>query len=552
MKLVFLTHEFGLFKGHGGVASYLYNLCKVILDESSHQITVFACAYDKSCDLLGNPRFSIETLVSDEWVYARLIDLDPDYVEAPDYCAFGLYSLIQKRLHGTLKNTVFAVHHHSASRECFEWNSGIPVKFANNFVRESFEKEKAQILLADVQVAPSIFMADYVKRNYLINDKVNVFPHPSLSNLENKSELAPYKDFYDIESYAQSFNILAISRLEGRKNQARLIDQFIKFKNKYQISANLFLVGNANRDEITGEDFAYKLFKSVPIEERKYIHFCGYLPLEKQKPFILLADLAVLPSTFETFSIALGELAQRGVPCVASTYSGCCDYFGSTARNMTFNPFVQDSLYRVICDFYELTADQKEAIAKEQENEFKKLTSVNNAVTKRLKFISDCVKDNTRIQLDLRKNRSNKNLKLVIEMSKTKDLIFEQGDYYVLVSCVEDKREVCEFIYNFKFNQNLSDKIIVLNDRVDLLVDAQDVVTRGLPVIFPKVLINSDRQNENSQFVDMRVLLSLLVNRFEKVVQIRALKSLSHYMFKKQTDFTFVEQNKINFQSRVL
>ena len=55
MKIVFVAHEFGYFKGHGGIASYLYNIVKYILDNyDDYKVYVIAYRYDTNCDLLQN------------------------------------------------------------------------------------------------------------------------------------------------------------------------------------------------------------------------------------------------------------------------------------------------------------------------------------------------------------------------------------------------------------------------------------------------------------------------------------------------------------------
>ena len=64
---------------------------------------------------------------------------------------------------------------------------------------------------------------------FIIQEK---FPH-IYNNYKTKEELQnQFKDIYDIDNYEDSFNVILISRIEGRKNQKYLIEEFIKFKRR--------------------------------------------------------------------------------------------------------------------------------------------------------------------------------------------------------------------------------------------------------------------------------------------------------------------------------
>lgn len=108
-------------------------------------------------------------------------------------------------------------------------------------------------------------MANYVKQNYYVIQEIKVYNHYIYNNYKTKEELQnQFKDIYDIDNYEDSFNVILIGRIEGRKNQKYLIEEFIKFKEENNIeNANLFLVGNSNIDKITGEEAVYEIYREI-------------------------------------------------------------------------------------------------------------------------------------------------------------------------------------------------------------------------------------------------------------------------------------------------
>ena len=355
-KICFVAHEFGFFSGHGGIAAYLHNICKYILQSHKYlEVYILVNCYDKKSELLNYEKLHVIEISDSKDVYRNLTSINPDFVEVADYGAFALDCLLAKNLNGEFSNTIFAVHHHTASRECYEWNTLLPIKYANDFIKNWFMKEKLQIMLADAQISPSNFMSDYVRKNYFIHDEIRAFNHINVEHIKNKEILVnELSKIYDFEQFKGTFNIIIISRVEGRKNQRFLIDQFIKFRKKVSKS-KLFIVGNSNYDEITNEEYRFQIFKEIPIEYRNDILFFDFANAKQKDKFIAIGDLCVLPSTFESFSIALGETILKGVPGMASKYTGCCDYLGDTKDITTFDPFDNNDLADKIEKFYNLS-----------------------------------------------------------------------------------------------------------------------------------------------------------------------------------------------------
>ena len=100
-KICFVTHEFGHFKGHGGIASYLYQICYLILERfQDFYVVVITPNYDFKCDLLSNPRFSINQLVPGDFSFLgnQVLEIlkkeKPDFVECAEYLGLCLESIL--------------------------------------------------------------------------------------------------------------------------------------------------------------------------------------------------------------------------------------------------------------------------------------------------------------------------------------------------------------------------------------------------------------------------------------------------------------------------
>ncbi|MEI0799661.1 glycosyltransferase family 4 protein [Brachyspira intermedia] len=476
-KIAFVAHEFGFFKGHGGIASYLYNIVKYILENhNNYKVYVLIIEYDKNCDLLDNNNLSIVNIKSESDVLEELEKISPNYVEVADFLAFCIDSLIQKHLGKKFTNTIFAVHHHTAIRECYIWNSKLPLKYANYEIKNQFEKEKAQILLSDIQIAPSQFMANYVKQNYYINDDIKVYNHYIDINFTDKNTLYnEFINYYDLENYKDCFNIVLITRIEGRKNQEYLINEFINFKESNNIkNTNLFLIGNTNKDEITGEDIVFDLYKKVEEKYRDCIFFYDFADSNTKKLFYSIADLSILPSYYENFPMAIIETLCYGIPIMASKNSGCMDYIGSTVDYMSFDPFKTGDLSKKIESFYKMTPKEKNDIINIQQNTLKNISDPSISIDNRLTLFNNYItKDKFYIKdFDIIEpcDIINKT-----PITTNKPIVYIPNDI--------NKNLVIEFINSFYFNNNLIDKIIILSNHYIAINDTMDIVYNELPII---------------------------------------------------------------------
>lgn len=395
-KIAFVAHEFGIYPGHGGIASYLYQLCSLILEtHEEYQVDVLALQYDRNCDLLKNSRFRIHKILpgslqkQGEHTLKLLKQIRPDYVEIAEYLALGLESILYRdTVGGELKNTIFITDNHTASRECFEWSTKLPLKLAPYSIQEAFCREQLQMHLSDLNVAPSDFLAHYVQKNYSLPE-VRTVRHPvKVETCSKEENLRKVSAEYDISDYAGQFVISCITRVEGRKNQKGLISAFISFVEETGASAVLILVGNSSISNITGREEKFDVFEAVPTQYREMVQFFDFMDNKGKKQILAISDVAVLASPFENFPVAMTECVCQGVPVLASIYSGCYDFMDGVRDVTAFDPFQEDDLKDKIKKLYLLKTDGLKKVAQIQYQNLTELVSTKNSVDYKLSTYS--------------------------------------------------------------------------------------------------------------------------------------------------------------------
>ncbi|WP_239375031.1 glycosyltransferase family 4 protein [Snodgrassella gandavensis] len=385
-KIVFVAHEFGLFSGHGGIASYLYNICKYLLENTGHKVFVMAEMFDKDSNLIENQKFTFfpiphgDLTSKRQAIFNRMNIIIPDYIEFADYLGLGLHCMLEKARKTSFHNTLLVTNHHTATKECFEWSTNKDILFAPISTQQLYQEEKVQMELSDYNFSPSTFLSEYVFKEYNLSKKPLFFANPFYSKLETCYELRDkYKDEVDFSFYENSFNIVLITRFEGRKRHDRLVDAFIKLLEQ-NIDCNLFLIGNSVKDPLTNKDYRYELYKSIDQKYLKNILFYDFMSFKQQEKVLAIADLTVMPSTYENQPMAMIESVLRGIPVIASKYSGCKDY---SPMCMLFDPFEEDDLFITIKNFIYLSVADRNKIIETQNMLLNKIISPETCILPR-------------------------------------------------------------------------------------------------------------------------------------------------------------------------
>ena len=363
-KIVFVAHEFGLFRGHGGIASYLYNMCNWLLKATNHKIYVFAQDIDPNCDLLENPNFTMTKLSGNlikarNFVYKQCKSIMPDYVEFAEFGALGLFVLKNKN---EFLNTVLVTNNHTATKEIYEWCELKNFSQAPEYMKQIAKEEAEGLKLSDYCIAPSKFLAKYVEKNYNLEKPVLHFANPFFMELKSKFIIREeLEQILNISDYDKTFNIVLITRFENRKCHKRLLDAFIKLVNE-GLDLKLILAGNTSFSS-DNKDCRAQLYYSIPENYRKYVEIYDFLDLQAQEKLIAIADLVVMPSTFENQPVAMVETVMRGIPVMGSVYSGIADY---SDEMLLFNPFIDDDLTLKIRNFMNLSKEEKTILQQKQ------------------------------------------------------------------------------------------------------------------------------------------------------------------------------------------
>lgn len=506
-KIVFVTHEFGDFLGHGGVAAYLDILVTQILKRfENYKVVILTVEYNKDDLKLENKKLKLYELKGrslhelGKEVLKHLKMIKPDFVECTDYMSLGLESLCYRNKTTTneLVNTKFITVHHTASRECFEWNDGIPVKFASQFVRECYEREKTQMKLSDLNVAPSNFMRKYVMKNYKLSDVITILHPLSIEHISKPKLLQEMSNKFDLSLYENRFVISCISRVEGRKNQMLLVKQFIKFLEITKSNAILLLVGNSSINSVTKESFRSEIYEIIPEKYIINIHFFDFMSYLDKKKIYAISDLMILASTFECLSLALVEAVAHEVPVITSEYCGFVDYMGDTARTMTFNPFKMDDLLNRMLLFYSMKKEEREHILSIQKESLFVRSDYEQTIDRRLILYNKaniycksyiCDKNTLVINLDnyftvINQEILNKNYNSVL-------VSFYSNENYI--------NKLKEFFYNF--SDNFEKESIICNSKESIQKEYITIVEDGLSFYINSICL--EKSWEGKSFVDV-------------------------------------------------
>jgi len=384
LKAAFVAHEFGLYKGHGGIASYLYNICKYLLQNTNFEVTVIASEYDAKTDLLKNENFKLYSIHGGDLCAKRnkvlniLKNIVPDYVEFAEFQALGLHCVLDKSNGINFKNTLLVTNNHTASQECYEWSTLKSIKFAPFELQNLVAQEEIQLRYSDYCIAPSSFLAKYVKRNYHLTKDVRVFANPYLEKNETKESIRKRLEAQiDLAEFDTQFNITLITRFEGRKNQVALVEAFTEILKKYP-NCNLFLAGNTSYLPDTGDDYRALVYSKIDKKVSDKVHFFDFLDKVGKEKLTAITDLVVLPSTFENQPMAMIEAVLQGIPVIASKYSGVADY---SDNQLLFDPFDKKDMKKTIINF--IKAPNKTEIAHRQKERLTAFIAPQNSILPR-------------------------------------------------------------------------------------------------------------------------------------------------------------------------
>ena len=326
----------------------------------------------------------------------------------------------------------------------------MPFKLAQPHLRVNKEREHAQMILSDMNMAPSHFLADYDTQNYAVD--VVYMPHVVYLDCETKAVLQNrVGTSVDLAPYENKFVVSCISRYEQRKNQVGLVRAFCDFLERTGADACLILAGNTSYNEITGEDYRRAVYRAIPPQYRDSVLMFDFMDKQGKDKIIAITDVAVMASPYENFPVAMTEYVMQDVPIIASRYSGCFDYVGNSRR--TFDPFVDGDLSQKIEDFYNQNVGGWRAAAQHQRETLQELCGINSAVKEKLaaynRYARKLPQPSTLERVfvtenDLHAKVSGEGIcNVVLTISKTKDIAIWYADKLSSVFALSEKNMIC-------------------------------------------------------------------------------------------------------------
>lgn len=555
-KISFVTHEYGLFKGHGGIASYLFQICNFLSKEfDSIEIYILTSQYDKlNCQNTKN--IVILEHKNDPLLVDKLLsEINPDIVETQDYLGLCYYSLLKKSMGISFNNTLFFTNHHTNVREAFEWGSKIDFKNSATELKSLHSKEQVQFNLSDYNISPSNFLSKYVESNYDI--KVKTFHLPYFYNLDNISKIKNRLNV--INNNKNDFQICLISRFEARKNQIRLINEFQRFLDISKSNSSLILAGNSV-DDFDGEDYRFKCFKSIKAKYCNNIKIYDFLDLKSQEKIIAFSDLVIMPSTFENFPVAIIECIKRGTPVIGSKHSGVKDMIGEkTSKYMTFDPFKEGDLSKKIFNFYNFDHDKRKDISDMQLANLNSITNPEKSVINRIKFFSSFNKNKETTQkkdnlvfIDCSPESNSKNSNDFLSSNTTIDDFLSQyaldGELFdfILLNDLSLSDKIKKLLSSNKFDENLK-KVNIVFDNNFFFFNKDILFKRKSPIGVMRCNIS-----EIKRFSGKSLLEFIFAEIEKRIVITFPCKIFSKSQFHQTIDFKFLNFNEnIDLQKKL-
>ena len=493
-KIAFVAQEFGLYHSHGGIASYLFQLVKYITENlPEYEIHVIADTYDKECYLIKEKKIKFykytfcQNIKSNHYgeICQILKTINPDIVECSDWLGLCSLAILEKHLGLAFQKTTFVTNHHSSTQKLFISQNKMDFKYAGSFDKINNLMESIQFKLSDLNVAPSSPMSAYVQKTYKLSDKVQTIPLPYQNVLRTKSkiieDLSKSVEFNGIGE----FNICLISRIDTIKGQDILVSEFAKLLEKYHINAKLYLVGGSNVDTDTLEPIRQKIYEKIDKSYKDNIHFFDFMNLQEQEKIIAIADLIILPSLVENFSVAMIECVLRDLPIMTSKYAGSIDYMSAHIDYMTFDPYNENELCDKIYHFYQLSKKERNIVAQKQKEHLLKLISPENSIIKRLNIYksinSFSCNDNVCVNIccspDSELNINDSGIKLIEKI--------KNASCNLLYVPQNASKEELNFFTSLKLSSKLHGCILALGNL--FIVNKDEIIQNNINLIFSNI-----------------------------------------------------------------
>ncbi len=307
----------------GGIQSYMYNISKKLI-ETGHNPTVI-CSFDNKTQLKYDSYEKIK-IIRHPYYKIRMLPIN---ILAPIYYEIRLEKFLSKNAYDF--DIIWSNFFLEAFTSCKVFRKKIPIIYILHAVASKM------IELYNIYPNADVFLKSYVKniyRQYLLMEKKAIKESDKIVTL-SKMRAREICDYYNIDkdkviaippginlqkfypsekdiNLLKELNIpnnskiiLTVCRLSFEKNIETLIKSFNKISNE-----NVFLIIVGKGDQ---KKYLEELVKKLNLSKK--VIFTG--ERNDVERFYRIADLFVLPSTYEGFGLVYLEAMACGIPCIA-------------------------------------------------------------------------------------------------------------------------------------------------------------------------------------------------------------------------------------------
>lgn len=209
---------------------------------------------------------------------------------------------------------------------------------------------------SDLVLSVSNYSKEKIGKAYNINeDKVRVIPN-GVNREFFEEHSKEFHQNYIHEHYGIKDYMLYVSRVEPRKNQLVVLNQFLKQEG----IQNLVFIGKRSLDYAAFED----KMATLSNDENQHIHFFEQIPSSDLLHFHRAAQLFIYPSLAEGFGIPPLEAGASRIPVLCSNKTAMHDF--SFFEDGFFNPERKSELEAKLRDIDSLTDPKRLELIKDK------------------------------------------------------------------------------------------------------------------------------------------------------------------------------------------
>ncbi|WP_186371651.1 glycosyltransferase family 4 protein, partial [Yersinia alsatica] len=375
-KICLIGHESGYYKGQGGIATYIELTAKgfIKLGLDVHVIYIHGSGVDSPLVTSWKLKEQHDNFEISKEVDSILEKIKPDYVECTDFLGMVSYTLSKRALKCLDYDCVFISNHHTGIKEVWEWGTNLDfIECAPPWMRVLYIAERTQSLLSDANFSTSKFLANYLDNIHCEDYQVC----PSYYEMSHDIQLSK-PNHYDIKC----IKILSLGRFELRKKQELLIRAVCELLNEgFDIETTL--IGNSDRDFYSQQNYMEYCYSFIPPELKIKFHFYDFLPYKELQKKYVDYDLFIISSPYENFPNTALEAINYGIAVLGSKSSGIADIMGDELQNFCFEKNSVADIKRVIVDYNDLDAEQRQVFRLKQRSSLQQLTSFETTIKRR-------------------------------------------------------------------------------------------------------------------------------------------------------------------------